>query len=88
MPEGLFKKKSYYDPSRQYHKGAKYNMPVMQPGHHRRTLAMFKLDQLLGTDVIPPTFMAKHKGKLGTVMEEVESKSSGETTNPRVPRIG
>jgi hypothetical protein len=75
---GFFKKKSHYDPLRPKHRGYKTNMPTMQPGHHRRTVAMFKLDQLLGTDVIPPTFLAKHKGKMGTVMEEVEGKTGKE----------
>jgi hypothetical protein len=47
----------------------------MLPGFHRRTLAMYKLDQLLGANVIPPTFLAKHNGKIGTVMQKVQGTS-------------
>jgi len=78
--QGFFKKKSSFDPSRLQHRGRRFNMPTMQPGHHRRTVAMSKLDQLLGTNVIAPTFLAKHKGKLGTIMAEIEGKTGGKAS--------
>lgn len=67
---GYYKKKIYEDTQWEFHKGRKHDMPVRSPGHHRRTVAMYKLDKILGSDVIPPTFLAKHHGVVGTFMEK------------------
>jgi hypothetical protein len=54
-------------------------IPTNMPGYHRRTLAMYELDKVLGANVIPPTFLARHGGKIGTIMAQVtKKKSSGE----------
>lgn len=67
---GVFKAMETYD--KESHLGSLMGIPKQDPGFHLRTLAMYKLDQLLGANVIPPTFLAKHSGKLGTVMEQIK----------------
>jgi hypothetical protein len=49
-------------------------MPRRTPGHHRRTLAMYQLDRVLGTDVIPPTFMARHQETARRIIELSDSR--------------
>jgi len=42
-------------------------------------MAMYELDKVLGANVIPPTFLAMHEGKIGTVMAQVvKKKPTGE----------
>lgn len=72
---GYFKPAQGVDPEAWSHRGTKKGMPQMLPGFHRRTLAMYKLDQLLGANVIPPTFLAKHNDQIGTVMQKIEGNS-------------
>jgi hypothetical protein len=66
--------------------GIKKGIPEMFPAEHRRTLAMYELDKALGADVILPTFLAKHGGKMGTVMAKVEgmTETLAKTEEPEV----
>jgi len=54
-----------------------------------RSLATYRLDQLLHADVIPPTFKAEHQGQVGVLMEKVngvlgENASYKDMNNPLV----
>jgi len=51
-------------------------IPEKMPGFHRRTMAMYELDKVLGANVIAPAFLAKHGGKIGTVLAKVENKKA------------
>jgi hypothetical protein len=59
--------------------GIKKGIPEMYPAEHMRTLAMYELDKALGSDVLPPVFLAKHGGKIGTVMAKVMGKAGGKS---------
>lgn len=56
-----------------------YGINRNNPEVARRNLATFRLNQLLGADVIPPSFVAKHRGQVGFVSEKVEGTHGDET---------
>jgi hypothetical protein len=53
-----------------------------------RTMAMYRLDQLIGTNVIPRTEFAVHNGYVGTVMDIAEGKSTLTHTEDEVTDQG
>jgi hypothetical protein len=50
-------------------------LPKQNPKFMERSLATYKLDQLLGAGVIPPTFAMELNNRKGTLMEGVQGKS-------------
>lgn len=79
---GYFKKQDAVDPLGGQHragpKGA--NIPINNPKFMERNLATYKIDQLLGGNIIPPTFAARHAGQVGTIMEKVIGKTGNKAT--------
>ena len=57
------------------HNGGRVGIPSEKPEYSKRAVAMYRLDQLLGADVIPPTDFSVHKGKFGTVMDLAPGKA-------------
>jgi hypothetical protein len=51
-------------------------IPEKNPNFGNRNVAMYRLDQLLGTDVIPRTEFAMHGGYVGTVMDIAKGQSA------------
>jgi hypothetical protein len=68
---GYFKAEHEKDPSFTKHRGTKTGIPEDAPGFGNRSIAMFKLDRLLGADLVPPTFRASHDAKSGIIMQKV-----------------
>lgn len=71
------------------HRGEYSGIPENNPEFGKRNIAMYEIDKLLGAGIIPPTFAAKHNGKMGVVMQKVEGKegrksSQEELANPLV----
>lgn len=72
----LFKRQLAQDPLQaagEMHRGA--GIPLNNPQFAERNLAMQEVDRLLGANVIPPTFLAQHNGRLGFIMEKVIGKT-------------
>ncbi len=72
----LFKQQLAEDPIQaegKMHRGL--GIPRNNPKFAERNLAMQEVDKLLGANVIPPTFLAQHNGKIGFIMEKVIGKT-------------
>lgn len=69
-------------------------IPKQNPAFAKRSVATYKLDRLLGSNVIPPTFLAQHEGAQGWVMEKVNGDlgrdrlQNGEVMNNPLVRQG
>jgi len=72
----VFKENLTTDPLTGQHRGA--GIPGQNPEFAKRNLAMQAMDKLLGANVIPPTFLARHNNKAGFIMEKVEGKTGSE----------
>lgn len=70
----VFKENLSTDPLTGKHRGA--GIPAQNPEFAKRNLAMLAMDKLLGANVIPKTFLAKHNDKEGFIMEKVEGKTA------------
>jgi len=77
---GYFKPESKADLEYGFHKGTESGIPEKNPGFIKRSIATYKLDQILGAGVIPPTFLVKHRGKTGILMQEVEGFTKKQVT--------
>lgn len=75
----VFKENLAVDPLTGKHRGA--GIPGNNPEFAKRNLAMAALDKLLGANVIPRTFLAKHNKKEGFIMEKVEGKTARQMNN-------
>ena len=62
------------DPSGLFFEGRSSGIDARDTNLGSRNIAMYKLDQLLGTGVIPRTERAVHGDRVGTVMEKVEGR--------------
>jgi hypothetical protein len=70
--EAYFKEDVDEDKAFGRHRGKYTGMPKLNPEFGKRNVAMYAIDKLLSANVIPPTFLAQHKGKMGIVMKKVE----------------
>lgn len=70
--KGYFKKDVEVDAYAGRHRGTQVGIPAQNPEFGKRNLAMQAIDKLLDAKVIPPTFVAQHKGEQGIVMKKVE----------------
>ncbi len=77
--EAYFKEDVDEDQAFGRHRGKYTGMPKLNPEFGKRNVAMYAIDKLLGANVIPPTFLAKHKGKMGIVMKKVEGVAGDKT---------
>lgn len=75
----VFKENLAVDPLAGKHRGA--GIPAQNPEFAKRNLAMLAMDKLLGANVIPKTFLAKHNDKEGFIMEKVEGKTGRQLFN-------
>jgi hypothetical protein len=75
---GVFKPLESEDKKYGGHRGTEHGIPQMHPNFHLRTLAMYELDKVLNANIIPPTFLARHGDKVGTVMKKVEGKTASD----------
>lgn len=69
---GYFKKDVQVDAFAGRHRGTQVGIPAQNPEFGKRNLAMQAIDKLLDAKVIPPTFVAQHKGVQGIVMKKIE----------------
>ncbi len=72
--EGFFKADVDVDVMNSQHRGGegRAGIPANNPEFGKRNIAMYKIDQLLGANVVPPTFAAVHGGQAGIVMEKIQ----------------
>ncbi|WP_434686373.1 eCIS core domain-containing protein [Pseudanabaena minima] len=76
--EGYFKAQVDEDKVNSRHRGAEKGgsgIPEKDPKFVERNIAMYRLDQLLNANVIPPTFKAKFNGEAGLLMQAAVGKS-------------
>ena len=78
--KGYFKYQVNKDVGYGKHRGTATGIPEMNPRFMERSLATYKLDQLLGANVIAPTFAAPLKGKKGYIQQSIQGKTGREVT--------
>jgi len=73
--EGYFQADVDEDPAFGHHRGRFTGLPKNNPEFGKRSRAVYELSKLLDTSLIPPTFLAQHKGKMGAIMEKVDGRT-------------
>lgn len=76
--EGYFQADVDEDPDFDHHRGRYTNLPKDNPEFSKRSRAVYELSKLLDPSLIPPTFAAQHKGKMGSIMQKVDGQTGHE----------